>query len=135
MIQIRARKRDYNDSIGLLVCEKGAVGRRFTAVAEPFVMRQLSPNDIVRDPTIELETTAAQALMDELWNCGLRPIEGSGSAGSLAATERHLEDMRKVAFRLLDENFKPVENVCSDRPAWIDKQYVPERKMSAGKLF
>lgn len=39
--------------------------------------------------------------MDQLWNCGLRPTEGSGSAGSLAATQRHLEDMRKIAFNTL----------------------------------
>jgi len=39
--------------------------------------------------------------MDELWQCGLRPSEGSGSAGSLAATERHLADMRKLAFHAL----------------------------------
>jgi hypothetical protein len=36
-----------------------------------------------------------------LWNCGLRPTEGSGSAGSLAATQRHLDDMRTVAFHKL----------------------------------
>ena len=31
--------------------------------------------------------------------CGIRPSEGSGSAGSLAATERHLHDMRALVFR------------------------------------
>jgi hypothetical protein len=40
-------------------------------------------------------------LMDQLWQCGLRPTEGTGSAGSLAATERHLKDMREIAFGLL----------------------------------
>jgi len=48
--------------------------------------------------TCEIELAAAQNLMDELWKCGLRPTEGKGSAGSLAATERHLEDMRRLAF-------------------------------------
>jgi len=43
----------------------------------------------------ELET---QALMDRLWRCGFRPTEGTGSAGSLRATEKHLEDMRTIAF-------------------------------------
>lgn len=41
----------------------------------------------------------AQVLMDDLWNCGIRPTEGTGSAGSLRATERHLEDMRKLVFK------------------------------------
>jgi hypothetical protein len=49
-------------------------------------------------PLVTLHDEEAQALMDELWQCGLRPSEGSGSAGSLAATERHLEDMRKLVF-------------------------------------
>jgi hypothetical protein len=40
--------------------------------------------------------------MDELWRVGLRPTEGSGSAGSLAATERHLSDMQRIAFKLLE---------------------------------
>lgn len=46
-------------------------------------------------------TQEAQRLMDELWDCGLRPSEGTGSAGSLAATERHLKDMQTIAMGLL----------------------------------
>jgi hypothetical protein len=38
-----------------------------------------------------------QKLMDDLWDCGLRPSEGTGSAGALAAVEKHLGDMRKIA--------------------------------------
>lgn len=49
-------------------------------------------------PLAELSIGQAQELMDELWRCGIRPSEGKGSAGSLAATERHLEDMRQIAF-------------------------------------
>jgi hypothetical protein len=51
------------------------------------------------EPFMSLHLTAAQELMDELWRCGLRPSEGSGSAGSLAATERHLADMRRLVFK------------------------------------
>lgn len=42
--------------------------------------------------------------MDELWTCGLRPSEGTGSAGSLAATERHLKDMQVIAMGLLKKD-------------------------------
>jgi hypothetical protein len=48
--------------------------------------------------TMSLSTLEAQALMDRLWTAGLRPSEGSGSAGALAATERHLKDMQKLVF-------------------------------------
>jgi hypothetical protein len=53
------------------------------------------------EPTMILPPKAAQELMDDLWKCGYRPSEGSGSAGSLLATENHLQDMRKIAFDLL----------------------------------
>ena len=46
-----------------------------------------------------LEFRDAQALMDRLWDCGLRPSEGTGSAGSLEATRKHLEDMRTLVFK------------------------------------
>lgn len=50
------------------------------------------------EPTFEMRREDAQELMDELWHAGFRPTEGSGSAGSLAATQRHLEDMRTLVF-------------------------------------
>ena len=53
------------------------------------------------DPFMVMPLETAQLLMDELWNCGLRPSEGTGSAGSLAATERHLKDMKTIAFHAL----------------------------------
>ena len=50
---------------------------------------------------VHLRPDQAQALIDQLWECGLRPTEGTGSAGALAAVERHLADMKKVAFHAL----------------------------------
>lgn len=50
------------------------------------------------EPTARLQKEEAQELMDSLWQCGLRPSEGSGSAGALAATQKHLEDMRALVF-------------------------------------
>lgn len=51
------------------------------------------------DPTFRLEMAEAQLLMDDLWNAGLRPTEGHGSAGALAAVKYHLEDMRALVFK------------------------------------
>lgn len=56
-------------------------------------------------PTVTLSCSAAlaeQVLMDELWDRGFRPSEGLGSAGALAATQQHLEDMRRIAFRYIE---------------------------------
>ena len=49
--------------------------------------------------TLSYET--AQELIDNLWSCGLRPSEGTGSAGSLKATENHLKDMQSLSWKLL----------------------------------
>lgn len=49
-------------------------------------------------PFVTLSYEAAQILIDSLWDCGLRPSEGTGSAGALAATQKHLEDMRSLVF-------------------------------------
>lgn len=54
-----------------------------------------------QQPVLELSISDAQQLMDELWNVGLRPSEGSGSAGQLAAVQNHLEDMRTIAMSQL----------------------------------
>ncbi len=50
------------------------------------------------DAPLTINYQAAQRLIDDLWNCGLRPSEGSGSAGALKATQGHLADMRKLVF-------------------------------------
>jgi hypothetical protein len=80
--------------IGVLIARQD--GERMS-VASPITYVPLEDNADVM-PTFNLQRDAAQQLMDELWRCGLRPSEGSGSAGALAATERHLADMRTVAF-------------------------------------
>ena len=49
-------------------------------------------------PTFMIGDLEAQELIDALWSVGFRPSEGSGSAGSLKATEKHLADMRLIAL-------------------------------------
>lgn len=70
------------------------------SVASPLTMVRKDPGEYT-EPTMALSNQTAQTLMDELWRCGIRPKEGSGSVGSLAATERHLHDMQKIALGLL----------------------------------
>lgn len=77
-----------------LVLEKG----ERLDVAQPVVMKEHEP-EARTEPFLTIDMRAAQQLMDELWHCGLRPTEGTGSAGSLAATERHLKDMQRLVFK------------------------------------
>jgi hypothetical protein len=74
-------KREFRQTIGRMVFEEREEGM------------------VVPDSDgLVLNDENAQQLMDALWNIGVRPTEGNGSAGSLAATIRHLEDMRSIVF-------------------------------------
>ncbi len=75
----------------------------FLAYAAPLELKRVTREmkGMVPTPTFRMDENDAQRLMDELWHIGLRPSEGSGSAGALAATQRHLEDMKSVAFHAL----------------------------------
>lgn len=67
-------------------------------IAKPLEFVEHKEGEASGPPLISLSMTAAQHLMDRLWICGLRPSEGTGSAGALAAVERHLDDMRRLVF-------------------------------------
>ena len=70
-------------------------------IAKPLVFRELGESDfgIEQPHTFTVEIECAQQLMDELWRVGIRPTNGAGSTGQLAATERHLNDMRALVFK------------------------------------
>lgn len=92
---IKATKEDWEAGISLRY--KTSKGMAKPLEIEPYTRGQYS------EPFLRLDTTEAQQLMDELWGCGIRPSEGSGSVGSLRATEHHLKDMQTIAFKLLGE--------------------------------
>lgn len=94
-LQFWAERAMYGWGVNLHAIIKG---ENHTDVAQPVVMTRVDPAERMPDPMLHLDNDQAQQLMDELWRCGLRPTEGTGSAGSLAATERHLADMRRLVF-------------------------------------
>lgn len=69
-------------------------------IARSPIMTNVSLGESVQ-PTLELSQDEAQMLMDELFAAGIRPSEGMESMGQLAAVQKHLEDMQKIAFSLL----------------------------------
>lgn len=93
-----ASKLPWGDSIALRYGWQ-TIGSGWMALGKPPLVK-VSLNESV-EPFMEVTTTEAQTLMDTLWECGLRPSEGTGSAGALAATQRHLEDMRSLVFKKL----------------------------------
>lgn len=104
--RVYVERRPWSDSVDLALMYIDFDGKRSVA--------QVSKVEIKQDfehiaPTLSMQVETAQALMDELWRCGLRPTEGTGSAGSLAATERHLADMRAIAFDLMEKRVERIK--------------------------
>lgn len=98
-LTIKAYDAPWRMGVELLICGTSADGN-IVAVADPVTFRKVDPTTCEPLPTsVTLFRDQAQTLMDELWNCGLRPTEGTGSAGALKATERHLDDMRRLVFK------------------------------------
>jgi len=93
---VRARLANWLDTIEFVGWEKFP---GYTAVAQPVTLKtEDDPYSYQISPMFEMTRENAQKLMDDLWECGLRPSSGAGSVGQLAATEYHLEDMRKLVF-------------------------------------
>lgn len=92
-IQVRAHAAMWRRCVEILIVDK-----QTNSVCHNLEFTKHYPGDPMK-PTFSLDLDRAQELMDELWNCGLRPTEGTGSAGALAATQRHLDDMRKLVFK------------------------------------
>lgn len=98
-IELRAKLDPFNQRFDFLFMQFATCtnGRTLASVSTDIVFRTVVPGEYLK-PALVCTQEEAQQMMDELWRCGLRPTEGSGSAGSLAATQRHLEDMRRLVF-------------------------------------
>ena len=98
-IEIMARRENWQEGVSLFL-RHVTIGSSIV-VAKPLTFESYENGEIAK-PFLQLSIHTAQQLMDELWQCGLRPTEGTGSAGSLKATENHLADMRKIVFKQLN---------------------------------
>ena len=91
--ELRAASAPWHGGIELLIRRGDYFGVNITMESKE--------SGLIVEPTLRIDMDAGQTLMDDLWNAGLRPTEGAGSARSLRATEKHLSDMRKIAFNKL----------------------------------
>jgi len=98
-MQVKAQKEGLLNQRVMLYCfekDENGVDMAMPATFHRFSYADAATMEVL--PFLSLALDQAQSLMDSLWDCGLRPSEGTGSAGSLAATQRHLEDMRRLVF-------------------------------------
>lgn len=100
-VELRVHKTPWEHGVQVALIEWGPDGRTSSMVTD--VTTTLVPEGTPLVPLFGLDATQAQRLMDDLWHAGLRPTEGSGSAGALAAVEKHRDDMREIAFRFMDQ--------------------------------
>jgi len=91
---IRAQSAPWRNAVELYIVTED----KKTRVKE-VILERVEDACLAYEPSFKVSIDAAQTLMDDLWNAGLRPTEGTGSAGALRAVERHLEDMRTLVFK------------------------------------
>ncbi len=97
MLEIRMQRRPQflHDGIEIYILD-----RANRACAQPLQFAAFAEGaEICR--ALDLGMDEAQMFIDGLWECGLRPTEGTGSAGAMAAVQRHLADMRALVFQSL----------------------------------
>jgi hypothetical protein len=88
------------DQIDLFAFQSGDGGHY---AANKLEMKQCHEHEVISS-FLTIDKSEAQILMDDLWSAGVRPTEGTGSAGSLKATQNHLEDLKKILFHKLGIN-------------------------------
>jgi len=96
-LRLRATSEFSRDAIGFYLFEKPTEMLPKIRVGTSIDMEEMTQAAYI-SPTFSLSHDACQVLIDSLWDVGIRPTEGKGSAGQLTATEYHLEDMRKLAL-------------------------------------
>ncbi len=96
---IATRQLWKGDAIAFHLAEYSQGGTR--KIATQFLVDDFPAGHLEPAPLFQLGPDEAQALIDQLWDCGLRPTQGKQSEGVIASQARHLEDMRAIAFAKL----------------------------------
>ena len=99
--RIYAERSDMGRCINVFVTQVDSSGK-VVSIAEPLTMNNVVPIGEHLPVSLKLNKNEAQFMLDSLWFCGVRPSGGEGNVGQLGATERHLEDMRKLVFKKTD---------------------------------
>lgn len=90
----------FGNTIALFVAQKLPSGS--LAVAQNITFQTVEPDQALPpDPLLHLDAGEAQSLMDQLWHLGIRPTEGHGSTGQIAAVEAHRDDLRQMLDKTL----------------------------------
>ena len=101
-LEVRLIESFSRSGLGLYLL-KNEDGKRYNANEVRF---EVCEEGNIIAPVSSIDKSAAQVLMDDLWNVGIRPTITGVTTGQLKATEKHLQDMRCiVADRLRIKDF------------------------------
>ncbi len=100
-LEIRVQNIPWYGGVQMIFHERG-FDNKVVRIGE-LIMKEYKGVGAVIPPEsrVDIENRTAQILIDDLWNSGFRPTEGSGSAGSLKKTENHLKDMRMLVSKIM----------------------------------
>ena len=78
---------------------KDTSGRR-VAYAQPITMYVPPPEEegITKSPFMVLDSDAAQNLLDQLYEAGVRPSHGVDKGDVILAKDEHIKDLRTLVF-------------------------------------
>jgi hypothetical protein len=67
---------------------------------ESINVRHVEENTCESIPSLfDLTKDECIGIMDQLWDLGIRPSNGSGDANAFESVKYHLEDMRRLVFK------------------------------------
>ncbi len=107
--EIRARIQDWFGRIAVLI---RITRNNRVSIGETIIMREIGTIEETANMvspishTFDMTKSEAQLLMDDLWNCGIRPSDRVPDVKQFLAVERHLGDMRRIAGKFLHITFK-----------------------------
>lgn len=106
-IQLRVEKSiGYQSIVGLI---RSGDGRAYMT---DITFTKMQEGVTVPDASMfRLDDEQAQALMDDLWTCGVRPTDGAGSAGAMAQAQEHIGNLLADIGHLRNMNTELIKAV------------------------
>ena len=100
-LEIRAQPAPWWHGVELFARARNPLGGY--GLITDVILEEQDDHLTVQPLTISLGMEEVQVLMDDLWASGVRPSDKRRDSETLGAVREHLEDMQKIAFRLLDD--------------------------------
>ena len=97
--RVYANKQPWAKHVGLWFVSHEPPSFRPALIVDYTVEYQEEGFSMPPEPTMRLHDDVAQALVNQLWDMGIRPAQAQ--QGPDSGVQKHLEDMRVIAFHKL----------------------------------